>query len=178
MSLLLKISRRQFLLKFFSGILFAVAAGSANAADYPSRPIQIIVANGIGSTADLVGRILAPKISDAIGAPVVLDNKPGGDQIVGVDYVVSRAAADGYTVGLVTVDGLLPLPLLHKDVPFDVIKAVVPVIASTEGYLAVVSPATAPWKTFKEFVENAKANPGKLNFGASTPTARSSVRVW
>src|SRR5262245_42337271 len=121
---------------------FAVTPGDAAGQEFPNRPIKIIVPNTPGSVVDVVPRIVAPEMSRLLGQPVVVENKPGAGSLLGVEYVATGAPADGYTllVGVISNTALFPLTI--KDLRFDPLKDLVPVIGLTEGKLALGSPAS------------------------------------
>lgn len=145
---------------------FLMVPGSLSiAADYPDRPISFIVPYGPGSAIDLVARSLANGAEKHLGQAIVVENKVGGGGTAGVQYVLSKPA-DGYTVGIASVN---PFVISH----FTGTLGAHPVndvshIIRTTGYLmALAVRADAPWKTIGEFVEYAKANPGKVSYSSS-----------
>ena len=101
-----------------AGVLLVVA-GHALAQDYPSRPIRFVVPTTPGSTGDLVARVLGSEMSKVIGQPIIVENKPGANQIIGLEHVARQSPADGYTVGIVGVDGMALLPLTTRDMRID-----------------------------------------------------------
>jgi tripartite-type tricarboxylate transporter receptor subunit TctC len=141
------------------------AASNATAQSYPTRPIRLVLPYTPGGIVDYVGRTLAQHLGDAIGQPVVAENKPGAGGIVGTDAVV-RSAPDGYT--LVLMDPAIVInPTLQPSVPYDLFKQLQTVsIVSSSPEVLVVSPAL-PVNTFADFVAYGKANPGKLNFASA-----------
>jgi tripartite-type tricarboxylate transporter receptor subunit TctC len=146
-----------------------LGAGSAAAQEYPSRPIRYIVPNTPGVIVDIVARVMAAEMTKTLGQPMVVENKPGGNYVVGFDYVAKQAPADGYTVASVLVPSLAILPVTAKGISFDPLKDLPPVIGLVEGKYVFGSAATQPWKTLAELQAAAKVAPGKLNFGESSP---------
>ena len=142
------------------------------AQDYPSRPIKYIVADAPGTTGDTIGRILAPEMTKAIGQPVIIENKPGAGNRIGFEYVAKLQPADGYTFAAVTVETLALLPVTAKNIPFDPLKDLPPFMVIGDARLVFASSSSSTWKNFAELVANIKANPGKLNYGASAPVVR------
>jgi len=145
----------------------SAAAVAGNSANYPSRPIRVIVPFSPGGGSDVLARLLAPRLSDRLGQPVVVDNRPAGSGIVGGD-IVAKSAPDGYTLLLVQAAHAVTAQL-HAKLPYDPIKdfaAITQVISSPAGMF--LHPAV-PAKTVKEFITYAKANPGKINYGSSGP---------
>jgi len=130
---------------------------------YPGRPIRLVVPFPPGGTADIQGRILAEKLADRLGQPVVTDNRGGANGILGME-IVARAPADGYTIVVAVVGPWAIHPYLYK-LPYDVMKDFAPIIhvATTPGAL-VVHPSV-PAKTVKEFIAIAKQRP--LNYATS-----------
>ena len=144
----------------------------ASAQNYPAKPVRYIVPYGPGATLDIVARTMAPEMSKALGQPLIVENKPGADAIIGLEHVAKQSPADGYTVTIAAVAGLATLPLTVKELRFDPLKDLPPVISMVEGAYIFGSAAKYPWKNYAEFVTNGRANPGKLNYGASSTAVR------
>jgi len=148
--------------------LWGICAGVASPqANYPSRPVRVIVPFSPGGGSDILARLLAPHLSARLGQPVVVDNRPAGSGIVGGD-IVAKSAPDGHTLLLVQAAHAVNAQLFTK-LPYDPIKDFAPitlVISSPSGMF--LHPAV-PAKTVQEFIAHARANPGKLNFGSSGP---------
>lgn len=142
---------------------------SVFAQNYPNKIIRIIVPNTPGSTQDILPRIMTAEMSSALGQTIIVENKPGADSRIGYEYVAKEVPADGYTIASVNVTGLASLPFTTKDLRFDPLKDLPPIVGLAESRFALVSSINEPWKTFDELVAYAKANPGKLNYGASVP---------
>lgn len=150
-----------------AGLVFAAASGmqTAGAQSFPARPVKLVVPSTPGGSADVVARALAQKLTEAWPHPVVVENRPGGGDIIGVDYV-AKSPGDGYTLLLATNSVLVNTPHLVK-MPFDVFKdltAVAQVV--TVPFTLVVHPSV-PATSVAELVGYAKANPDKLNYGSS-----------
>ena len=152
-------------------IIVSLVTGVATAQDFPSRPIKIVVANTAGTAPDTVARLVAPEISKILGQPVVFENRPGAAMAIGFDHV-AKAAPDGYTIALVYPSALVTLPLTVKELRFSPLKDLPPLIGLGEGRLMLATSPQAPWKTFNEFVLNAKSSPGKWNYGWPDPSVR------
>ena len=149
-----------------AGLVLAASAslaGLASAQSYPSKPIKIVVPFGAGGVADLTARAVGQKLSEALGQPVVIDNKPGAGGIAAAD-AVRKADPDGHTLLLMS-NGTAVSAGLFKALPYDPVKDFAPV--STLGYfdIALVTASNSPFKTMADLVAFAKANPGKLNVG-------------
>lgn len=145
------------------GLAVGATAFPALAETFPSKPIRIVVPFGAGGVADLTARTVAQKLSESLGQPVIVDNKPGAGG-VGAGEAVAKAEPDGHTLLLMS-NGTAVSAGLFKSLPFDAQRDFAPV--STLGYfdLAVLASANAPYKNLGELMAYAKANPGKLNLG-------------
>ena len=135
---------------------------SVSAQSWPNRPVRLIIPFPPGGGTDLASRSVANKISEAIGQPVVPENRPGAGGTIGAD-VVAKAAPDGYTIGTATSSTHPAAVALQKGVPYDPVKDFAPItqIAST-SFVLLGSP-TLPAAGLQDLVAHAKANPGKLN---------------
>src|SRR6266436_2500003 len=153
------------LLSRFLAALLAASLCHGAAAQYPSRPIRLLVPFPPGGGPDLVGRILAPKLSEALGQPVVVENRVGGNGNVAGE-AVARSPADGYTL-LVGNDSLFVINAhLYKQMPFDPLKDLAPVASLvSNGFFLAVNPAV-PARTFPEFIEYARKASPPLHYGS------------
>ena len=142
--------------------LCLVFSNLIQAQSWPTRPVRLIVPFPPGGGTDLASRSVANRIAEAIGQPVVVENRPGAGGTIGAD-VVAKAAPDGYTIGTATSSTHPAAVALQKAVPYDPVKDFAPItqIAST-SFVLLGSP-TLPAAGFRELVAHAKANPGKLN---------------
>ena len=147
-----------------SAAFFSCAGGNAVAQQgYPNRPIRLIVPFPPGGQTDVVARILSLKLAEAFGQTVVVDNRTGAAGTIGAEIAV-KAPADGYTLVMVSTS-YAANAALYK-LPYDPLKAVVPIVMVGEiGNMVTVNPG-GPFKTVKELIAYAKANPGKINFGS------------
>lgn len=157
-------------------LLLPAVPQSARAQDFPTKPLRMIVANSPGTSPDIVARIVSPQLSKLLGQPVVVENRAGAGQVVGLEYV-AKQPADGYVIASVQVESLVALPVTVKDLRFDPLRDITPVIGVGEARLVVGSSSREPWKTFQEFVAHAKRNPGKLNYGSSSAVTRLSTEA-
>jgi tripartite-type tricarboxylate transporter receptor subunit TctC len=145
-------------------LLAAFALGFASAAlaqSWPTKPIKIVVPFPPGNTTDIMSRFIAPKITERLGQPVLVENRPGASGMLGLDYV-AKSAPDGYIIAAGQGGNLVVLPHTSKNVPYDALKDFVPIAVSTTNYLGIVAYPEAPFKTVGEMVAWAKANPGRL----------------
>ena len=166
------VSRHAFWL--IAGIASVTLADSAVAQTFPVKPVKIVVPSAPGAAADILARAIAPDMSQFLGQSVFVENRTGAGSLIGFEYVARQVPADGHTGIIAAVTGLAILPLTVKDLRFDALKDLPPVIGLVEARLIFGSPAKVPWKSLGEMVTYARANPGKLNHGGSNAT----VRFW
>lgn len=150
-------------------LLGALGPTTAAAQEYPNKPIRYIVPNTPGVIVDIVARVMAVEMGKTLGQPMVVENKPGGNYVVGFEYVARQAPADGYTVVSVLVPSMAILPVTARGLSFDPLKDLPPVIGLAEGKYVFGTATSQPWKTLAEVAAAAKAAPGKFNFGESSP---------
>lgn len=145
--------------------LLTVAAvpGTAAAQAYPSKPVRIIVPAAPGGTSDLVARMLASKLQEEMGKPVIVEYKAGAGTNIGNDYV-AKSAPDGYTLLLNGIP-LATNPMLYANLPYDPLKDLVPIIEAAEMSNVITVNPELPIRTLKELVQQAKENPGKYRYG-------------
>jgi tripartite-type tricarboxylate transporter receptor subunit TctC len=145
--------------------LFALAAcGLVQAQEYPARPVKVIVPFPAGGSADILARLIAQGLGDKLGQQFVVENRAGAAGNLGTD-AVAKAAPDGYTLGLSTSGPLANNKFLYKSMPYDPEKAFAPVVLVGEIPLVIVAHPGVPAKNLKEFVELARANPGRNSVG-------------
>jgi len=160
---------RQFLVAIAAGLVSAASASAqpaaAGASDWPSRPIHMIVPFPAGSSPDLIARVLTEKLSQSLGQPVVVENRPGAGGNLGTG-LVAKAAPDGYTIGLSIPGPLAVNTVLYKKMEYNPFKDLAPVsLVAASPNLLVVDPKLNV-NSVKEFVALAKSQPGKLNYGS------------
>ncbi len=143
----------------------AVLAPSGIAQTYPSKPVRIVAPFAPGSTIDIIGRLIAPRLGEALGHPVLVDNRPGAGGMVGMDFV-AKAAPDGYTLVIGALGPMAMNPVLYPRTPFDPVRDFAPVTLLATGPVVVAIHPSVPARTVKELVALAKKNPGQLNFGS------------
>ncbi len=152
--------------------LAALTAVPAFAQGYPNKPVRVIVAFTAGGTTDIMARTVGQRLSEKLKQPFIIENKPGAGGNIGTEFVV-RAPADGYTLIVNSVGPMTVNPSLYKGLPYNPITDLVPVAQISDvPNVLVVHPSTGV-KSVEEFVQYAKANPGKLNY-ASTGIGTSS----
>ena len=145
-------------------LVFAILGISSAYAAYPDRPIKVIVPFAPGGGTDLVARTLSVPMADDLRQSIVIDNKPGGSTIIGTD-ALAKSPADGYTLVVATLAHAVN-PSLKAKLPYAQDKDFAPVILVGISPNVVVVSADSPYKTFKEFLAAAKANPGKLSYAS------------
>ncbi|HEX4927448.1 MAG TPA: tripartite tricarboxylate transporter substrate binding protein [Burkholderiales bacterium] len=147
--------------------ILCLAPALAAAQAYPTKPVHIVLPFGPGGVADITTRTIAPKLSDALGQNVVVENMPGAGGIRASE-TVAHAAPDGYTILLLT-NGNAVSKALFKSLPYDPLSDFA--MISTVGFfsMVIVTSEQSKYKTLKELIAAAKANPGKLNVGTITP---------
>jgi len=144
-----------------AGIACAALAQAA-LAQYPERPIRLIVPQAAGSATDNVARLLAPELGRQLGGNVVVENRPGGALTIGID-AVAKAAPDGYTLGQGPVGALAITRHMVAKLPYDIERDLQPVAVVTTGYLLLaVSPKT-DFDSVRKLIDFARQNPGKLS---------------
>ena len=151
--------------------LAAASFGSASAQEdpskYPTRAIHIVVGFTPGGGNDIIARIVGQKLSESLGQPVIIDNKPGGGAIVATEYV-AKSAPDGYTL-LVGASGAMAInPAVYAKLPYDSIRDFVPVSELGSFPLILIVNASSPIKSVADLVAFAKANPDKTNYSSSS----------
>lgn len=152
-------------------LLACLAASTAAAQSYPARPIRLIVPQAPGSASDTIARIVAVELGQQLGQQVVVDNRPGGALIIGMN-LTAKATPDGYTIGYAPVGALAIGPNLARNVPFDVVKDFQPVAQIASNQMLLAASPSLPLKSVREVVDYAKRNPGKLlnaSSGNGTP---------
>ena len=142
-----------------------IVAAAQSAAQYPTRPVRIVVPQSPGASTDTTARLIALKLASALGQTVIVDNRPGAGSVVGTE-LVAKATPDGYTL-LVVASSITLNPILHKNLSWDPVRDLAPItqISSFPNVLVVHPPL--PVKTVKDLIALAKAKPGTLNYGSA-----------
>jgi tripartite-type tricarboxylate transporter receptor subunit TctC len=151
-------------------LVAALATQAQAAAPYPAQPVRLIVPGAPGTAPDLISRILAERLTRALGQPVVVENRVGAIGTIGL-HAVARAAPDGYTLGVLAMPYVVA-PSLLPQVPYDTEKDLAPVTLVSWNYAVLTVPSTSPARSVADLVTLAKAQPGLLKFaspGNGTP---------
>ena len=156
-------------------LIFAV--GEGNAQSYPSKPIRFVTGNQTGGGTDLLARVISQKLSEQLGQPVIVENKPGADGIIAAEYV-AKSAADAYTL-LVGTDGQMILnPGLYAKTPYDPVKDFIPIIQlSSNPMVFAVNPKIAA-TSITDLIAMAKARPGALFYASGAPSFRVTAELF
>lgn len=160
-------------------IIIGTSAAFAAEPDYPTKPVSIIVAYAPGGQGDVFARLVGEKLSTIYKQPVVVDNKPGVSGTVGT-RAAAKAKNDGYTLLLGQTGEIAVNRLLIKDMGYDPLKDLLPVVMIGNAPLVMLAPADAPYNTVNEFIQMARAKPGDFSYGtvgAGTPGHLSAVAL-
>ena len=153
----------------FAACLLTVAALAATptaAADYPTRPIKLVVPYAAGGPTDVLGRLVGEFLGRDLKQPVVVENKAGAQGAIGAE-IVARSEPDGYTLFVTAASIIVLNPMLYKKLPYDPVKDFRMLALLTDLPVVMEVHPSVPAKTVAEFVAYAKANPGKVNFGSA-----------
>ena len=140
--------------------------GSTPAADYPNRPLRLVVSFPPGGSADFQARILGPKLTEQMGQQIVIDNRSGGSGVVALE-IVAKSAPDGYTLLLGGMSAVTMNPALFSKLPYDSVRDFAPISMTSRVTLALVANASLQVNSVKDLVAIAKASPGKLTYGST-----------
>ena len=148
------------MLRFTLSLLVCVIATGA-AAQYPDRPIRLIVPQAAGSATDTVARILGAELEKELGQQIVVDNRPGGALTIGLD-LTAKAEPDGYTICMGPIGALAITRHMVAKLPYDIERDLQPIALATHGHLLLAVSPRVPFKSVAELIAYAKDNPGKL----------------
>ena len=151
-------------MKFIAAVLLALTAGAASA-QYPAKPVRVLLHFPAGGSTDVVTRILANALGEAMGQPFVVENKPGADGAIAADTVI-KSPPDGTTLFVATNTAMMQVPLLKKDPPYDPVTAFTPISLVGRYTFVLVTTPNLPIKSMAELIAYARANPGKINFAS------------
>lgn len=158
--------QRKKIAKFAMATVCLAIAGFASAQDYPSKVVKVVIPFPPGGTLDTVGRQLAQKLSDQMGQPFIIENRPGGNGVIGGD-VVAKSPADGYTL-LFNASTFTTAPMTMKSVPYSVEHDFSPVALVAKAPLSIAINKNLPITDIKSLIDYGKANPGKMTFAVGS----------
>lgn len=144
--------------------LLGLSAGVAQEV-YPSKMIRVVVPTPPGGLTDIIARVIAQKLQETWGQTVIIDNRPGGDEMLGGE-VVAKSPPDGYNLLVGSSGGITASPQLHNDKRFDPMKDLTPIFMLGQITPVMLVPSSLPVNSVKELIDMAKAKPGQLNFGS------------
>ena len=147
-------------------VLFLVFVGTALAQTYPARPVKLIIPFPPGGNTDIVGRLVAQKLTEAFGQQVYIDNRGGAGGTIGAE-AAAKSPPDGYTLFFATTGTLASAPSLQPDLRYDPVKAFAPISTLANAPVVVIASASLPANTLSELIQLAKARPGQLKFGSA-----------
>ena len=153
--------------RLLAGALLAASMAAAQAQDYPSKPVRIIVPFAPGGSADVFGRFLAQRLQESLGQSFVIDNRPGAGSVIGTD-AVAKAAPDGYTLLLMSNTHTVNESLIPTK-PFVLMRDFAPIAPINYSDLVLVAKASLPQNTLPELIKAVKARPGALSYASSGP---------
>lgn len=154
-------------LSALAGLIFAVHA-SANAQDYPTRPVTIVVPYTPGGSTDIMARLIGQKLEERMGKPILIENRPGAGTAIG-STAVAKSAPDGYTLLMATPTPLAINVTLHKSLPYDPATNFVPLVLIAQAPFVLIVNPSVPVKSVAELVKLAKEKPGQLTYGSGGP---------
>lgn len=143
--------------------MLALHVGAAGAQTYPNKPIRVIVPFVAGGAVDMLARMLGAKLSESLGQPVIVENRPGAGGNVAAD-AVAKSPPDGYTI-LQNTNGLAISPAIYRSLPFDVVRDFIPVTQLVASELVLAASPKLSAASIPELIALAKKNPGSLNYG-------------
>jgi tripartite-type tricarboxylate transporter receptor subunit TctC len=159
--------KRNFLKQVLGGLLLAMLAGSTLAQDFPNKTIRIVAPFAPGGAVDILARIIAERLGAQYGQSVIVENKPGASGHLGAQFV-AKAPADGYTLMVGTI-GIHAAYKSYTKLTYDPAKELQPIMVIGESPNIVVVPVNSKYKTFADFLADAKAHPGKINYASAGP---------
>jgi tripartite-type tricarboxylate transporter receptor subunit TctC len=143
-----------------------MAAFAVHAAEWPDKPIRVILSVPAGATPDVTARLVFPGLSQQLGASLVADNRAGGGGVIGAE-IAAKSAPDGYTLFISSPGALTILPHMRKNIPYDTIRDFAPISLISIGPFVLMTHPSVPAKSIKELIALAKAQPGKLNYASA-----------
>jgi tripartite-type tricarboxylate transporter receptor subunit TctC len=158
-------AHRRAVLSTLAAWLTLGCAPAALAQAYPQRPVRVVVPYVVGGSLDITARMFAQALSEELGQPFIVENRPGANGNLGTEQVV-RSAPDGYTLAMLAAGTMTINPALYRNMPFDPEKDLAPISQVAAGPMVLTINPALPFKSLAELIAHARANPGKLNFGS------------
>lgn len=149
-----------------ASLAFTLSAPGLAQESFPSKPIHIIVGFAAGGGNDIIARVVAPKMSEGLGQPVIIENRPGAQNIIAAEYV-AKAAPDGYTLLMGPSGAMTMNPAIYSKLPYSPLKDFIPISMIGDFPLILVVSAELPVNSVKELIEYARAHPAGVNYSAS-----------
>src|SRR5687767_9038833 len=159
---------RRLVMRMTAVLALALLSGAAQA-QFPSKPIRVVVPFPAGSATDTVARVLSASVSQTLGQPLLVENKAGADGAIAAAEV-ARSPADGYTLLMATNSPMSAVPAMKKSPPYDPVADFTPITDIGRYTFFIVVHPSVPAKTLRELIEHARANPGKLNYATGNTT--------
>src|SRR5262249_12719216 len=167
----MRLSRGMMLVAGVCALMLGPAAAQDAAKDFPNRPLRIVVPFPAGGPSDVLARMIGQKITEDWGQPVVVENRVGANTVLGAQQV-AKAAPDGYTLLMAIESTLTMNQYLYRTPPYDPFNDFVPITLVAKTMMLVIVNAASEVRSLKELIAKAKAQPGKINFGAGTITSK------
>jgi tripartite-type tricarboxylate transporter receptor subunit TctC len=147
-------------------LAFTLMATAGNAQPFPAKPIRIVVGFPPGGTIDVVARMIAPRLSEGFGQPVIVENRAGANGVLATESV-AKSAPDGHSIFIGTLGNLALNPIFYSNLPFSMDRDLVPVTQVASVAFMMLAHPSVPFRTVPELIAFAKANPGKVNYSSS-----------
>jgi tripartite-type tricarboxylate transporter receptor subunit TctC len=153
--------------QFFVAVFFCITLLPAHSQSYPAKPVHLIIPfSSGGASLDTVARLLAVRMSDGLAQPVIVENRPGANGMIGSQQV-ARMPADGYNILFTSTSTHVTAVFLSKNLPYDPVKDFTPISAAVEPVTAIAVHPSVPVQSVRELIEYARKNPGKLSYSSS-----------
>lgn len=162
---------------FLLALLSCLAIPGAHAQSYPTKPVRIIVGYAAGGGNDIIVRLLVPRLSEALGQPVIVDNRPGAQSIIAAE-MVAKATPDGYTLFMGPTGPMTINPAIYSKLPYSPLSDFAPITMIGSFPLILVVSPSLPVKSVRELAAYAKAQPGKSNYGSSAATFQLTTELF
>ena len=168
---------RRWMRIFLAFLMCLLGAGSAIGQPYPAKPIRVVVAFPPGGTNDILARLIGQRWSEAWGQPVIVENRPGANTIIGAELVV-KAPPDGYTLLVGASSTYTVNPAIYRKLPYDPVRDLAPVTTFGNIPLVIAVHPSVPANSVRELIALAKSRPGQLNYGTPTVTFQVVIEMF